>query len=199
MKINFAIGLILVSLTSCNSCKKEINVEYDNPYELPNATQTGNNTFACRINDSNWVTKRSIYTLRTSFLTSNARDTFSVAASGAENNTLNTITFSIFDKIKTGSTYNLSDTNKVRVNTLRLFAPCGTTVGYGGSQWNKAISGEITITKFTGTYSVPSCCTYGTYEPNSIVSGTFNMIIPILGCDTIKLTNGRFDINYSQY
>jgi len=199
MKIHFIIGLIIVSLLSCNSCKKEIFIEYDNPYQLPNATQSGSNIFACRTNDSNWIAKLSIYTLKTSFLTSNSRDTFSVAASGAINNILNTISISIFDKVKTGSTYNLTDTNKVRVNTLRLFAPCGPTVGYGGSQWNSAVSGKITITKFTGTYFVPSCCTYGTYEPNSIISGTFNMIIPIQGCDTIKIAHGRFDINYSQY
>ena len=128
-------------------------------------------------------------------MTSNNRDTFYVAASGATNNSINIISISIFDRVKTGSTYDLSDTNKVRVSIFQVLA-CGQTVGYAGI---RATSGKITITKFSGAYFVPSCCTYGSYEPNSIISGTFNMIVPIQNCDTIRLTDGRFDINYSQW
>ena len=198
--INIPIGILFVAfLFLFISCRKSVSIQYDNPYQLPNATLNGSNIFACRSNDSNWIAKFSIYTVKTSFLTTNNRDTFSVAASGATNNSLNTIIISIFDKVQTGATYDLSDTNKVRVNTLRLFASCGPPAGYGGSQWNRATSGKITITKYSGNYFVPSCCTYGSYEPNSIIAGTFSMIVPIQNCDTIRLTNGRFDINYSQW
>jgi hypothetical protein len=31
---------------------------------------------------------------------------------------------------------------------------------------------------------------------NKIASGTFNCIIPIPNCDTLKVTDGRFDIKY---
>lgn len=186
-------------ITSFGSCKKHTEIIADNPFGLPNATANGSNIFACRINDSNWIVKLSIFNLGSSFLRNNNRDTFSLSGSGAPNRALSLISFVVFDKIKTGSSYKFIDTNKAIVNTFRQSANCGPTIGYGGSQWNKAIAGNITITKFTGTYSVPSCCTYGTYDKEAIIAGTFDFVIAIPNCDSIKVTNGRFDINYSQY
>jgi hypothetical protein len=122
-----------------------------------------------------------------------------LSGSGSSNRALEVITFSIFNRIETGKSYRLNDSTKALVNTLRLFADCGLISGYGDSQWNKAVDGTITITKFTGNYTVPGCCTVGNYEQNSIISGIFNFIIAIPNCDTIKVTDGRFDINYSQY
>lgn len=190
---------ILIALTCLAACKKHHSPKPDNPYGLPNATQTGANIFACRVDGSNWITKFSSYNIKTSFLTSNDRDSFSIFASGTTNAALDLIQIAISDSVKTGNIYNIADTNKVRVNTLRLFAPCGQTTGYGGSQWNKAISGSLKITKYSGTYFVPSCCTYGTYESNSIIAGTFEFIVPVANCDTIRVTDGRFDINYSRW
>jgi len=192
-------NVIVIFMILCFSCKKGKESFIDNPYGLPNATQTGSNIFACRVNDSNWITKVSSSTLHSSFRTNNGRDTLGLSGSGSSNRLLETIAFSIFDRIQTGKSYRVNDSTKGLVNTFRLFANCGQTSGYGGAQWNKAADGTITITKFTGTYTVPSCCTYGTFERNSIISGTFNFIIPIPNCDTIKVTEGRFDINYSQY
>lgn len=194
--------LLAISIFTCfcfGQCRKDKLPNPDNPYGLPNATQTGTNIFACRANDSNWIAKFSSYTVKTSFLTSNNRDTFSLSASAALNPSLDLITFAIFDKVEAGKIYNIADTNIVRLNTLKLFASCGQTTGYGGSQWNKAISGTIKITKLSGIYFVPSCCTYGTYEPNSIIAGTFDFIVPVANCDTIRVTDGRFDINYSRW
>jgi len=200
MKHSFIILIVAFFSSMSNSCKKTSTIAPDNPFGLPNATQSGANIFACRVNDSNWIVEDSIFkTLGTSFSRSNNRNTLWILASGAANRTFDLISFTIFDKIKTGSSYRLNDTTKALANTFRILANCGQTVGYGGSQSNNANDGNITITRYSGNYFVPSCCTYGSYDPNAIISGTFNFIIAIPNCDTIKVTNGRFDINYSQY
>jgi hypothetical protein len=36
-------------------CKKDKSLTPDNPYGLPNATQSGANTFACRVNNINFI------------------------------------------------------------------------------------------------------------------------------------------------
>ena len=199
MKIGLANFIILIILMSIFSyCKKTNKIVADNPFGLPNATRTGANIFACRINDSNWILNQpSIFNLQTSFSRSNSRD--SLGFGGNSDGELQLITFAIFDRIKSGSSYRLNDTTKAFVNTFRVLAACGQTIGYGGSQWNKGIDGNITFTRYSGSYTVPSCCTYGTYDPSAIISGTFSFVIAIPDCDSIKVTDGRFDINYSNY
>ena len=198
---SFLIIIIVAFFSSIlHSCKKTSTIVPDNQFGLPNATRSGANIFACRVNDNNWIVDDSSYQrITTSFSTSNNRDSFWVFAAGAADRTFDLILFKIFDKINTGSSYRLNDTTKALANTFRILATCGQTVGYGGSQSNNAIDGNITITRFSGNYFVPSCCQYGSYDPNAIISGTFNFIVAIPNCDTIKVTDGRFDINYSQY
>jgi len=156
--------------------------------------------FACRINGNNWILQKlNSYKLGTTYSTSNNRDTLAFWASGSPDTILNLIRFSIYSKIKQGITYRLNDTTKAMATTLKLNAACGPSSGYGGSQWSKVTDGSVTISKFSGTYSIPACCSHGDYDANSIIAGTFSFVIAIPGCDSIKVTDGRFDINYSQY
>jgi hypothetical protein len=186
-------------------CRKNKSPASDNPYGLPNTTQSGANIFACRVDDSNWIvgaySSHPATFFSTSFHNKNSRDTLEIGASLSSNTALplNLIVFQINSKIQEGKTYRLNDTTKAFVRTWRELAPCGSTVGYGGSQWNYATDGYITITRFNGTYSIPNCCSYGDYDRNSIISGTFNFIVAVPDCDSIKITDGRFDINYSQF
>ena len=172
----------------------------DNSYGLPNATQTGANIFACRINGNNWVLKKlSSYNVGTSWSTSNNRDTLAFWASGSPDTILSLIRFSINRKIQQGVTYRLNDTITAMATALKLNATCGPSSGYGGLQWGKAMDGFVAISKFSGTYSIPACCSHGDYDAKSIIAGTFGFVIAIPGCDSMKVTDGRFDINYSQY
>ncbi|MEM1406716.1 MAG: hypothetical protein AAGG59_08080 [Bacteroidota bacterium] len=50
-------------------------------------------------------------------------------------------------------------------------------------EYENALSGAITISKFT-------------IERPYIVSGTFEFTTALNGCDTIRVTDGRFDLNY---
>ena len=126
MKISSSFSLLVVMAfcTYGTSCKKSTIISSDNSYGLPNAIQTGANIFACRINDSNWITKASILNLGTSFFRSNNRDTLKLSGSGSLNRVLDVISFSVFDKIQTGKSYRLNDTTKAFVNTLVDKAIC---------------------------------------------------------------------------
>lgn len=189
--------VLIFLLCAANGCKKAKEPPPDNPYGLPNATQTGANIFACRVNGKNWTVKSR--NLSTSYRRSNNRDTFSFGGLGLPDSILSLISISIKEKIREGASFRLNDTTNAFAATFRINALCGPTSGYGGAQWNNSSDGHLAITRFTGIYSIPSCCTYGSYDTNAIVAGTFNFVVAIPGCDSIKVTDGRFDINYSQY
>lgn len=193
--------IIISTLLLVTSCRKHKNSPPpDNPYGLPNATQTGANLFACRVNGVNWVLQRkSSRFLGTNFLKSNNRDTFSFGAKGTPDSIVYYINFVINTHIQEGATYQLNDTTKAYAYVFRENADCGIISGYGGSQQGKSVDGSITISKFSGIYQVPACCTFGPYDATAIVAGTFNFNIAVPGCDTIKVTDGRFDVNYSNY
>ena len=184
-----------------NSCEKGTPITADNPYGLPNATQTGVNMISCRINDSNWFSKESSFSLGTSFSRNNNRDTLYYFGSPTSNSysLLYNIRFQIFDRIKTGLVYLLNDSTKAIVTCERVSIGCDASATNGEFAWENAINGNITFTRFSGLYTVPTCCTHGSYDPNAIISGTFHFNLPFSNCDTIRVTDGRFDINYSNY
>ncbi len=194
--------LLLVITISYIGCQKNNSTPPDNPYGLPNATQTGENMFACRVNGKNYiVSDPNSYTIGISFHNNNTRDTLGVGASGSFTDTsitrIDEVWIQIDKQVKEGDTYRLNDTATAFALIHYQSAPCGPTSGYGGSQWLKTYDGDVTISKFSGTYRLIGGTASG-YDPNSIIAGTFNFMIAVPGCDTIKVTDGRFDINYSQ-
>ena len=194
------LALLLFLAIGFNSCKKTNKVTADNPYGLPNASQTGANVFACRVNDSNWIVGNTYQSeLASSYNQTNSRDSFWLFATGSSDISLYQIRFNIRDLIKSGSTFDLSDTAKTFASAEVVYLNCKPSNTYGDHETLISIKGNIQFTKFSGTYQVPSCCTHGNYDPNSIIAGKFNFTLVFPGCDTIQVTDGRFDINYSQY
>jgi hypothetical protein len=57
MKKLFLFLLLFMIVSSSSLCKKNQGPTPDNPYGLPNATQTGAMVFACRINGYSWNSK----------------------------------------------------------------------------------------------------------------------------------------------
>ena len=191
-------------MTGCSSCKKDAPPLPDNPYGLPNATQSGANMFACRINGKNYIVAEfNGINFISRYHYSNTRDTFGMAARGSFADTsiepVRRIGFVLNHKIKEGGTYYLNDSSESHAYIFREYSPCTTRSGYSNVSWAYATEGSVTITKYSGIYTIPSCCYTGLYDATAIVTGTFNFIIPIPNCDTLKVTDGRFDINYSQY
>lgn len=164
---------LLLTIFTFNKCKKDKGVEskVDNPYGLPNATQIGANTFACRVNGVNWISKNDIYSLG-AFVSS---DTLSLGGGGGG------IPFEkLFFFIRSGQ-----QGVQYRLNDL-LNSSGGVFIG------NDVCLGR-TLTKYTNDGSL----TITKYDiSNKIVSGTFNCLIPIPQCDTLKITDGRFDIRF---
>ena len=179
MKQTLIIFFTITSILSlsCTSCKKDTTPAADNPYGLPNATQTGANVFACRINGINQTAKNSIYSIG-AWMSPND-DTLNVFAQFNGNYfqsfTLGSITktrvvnqsYSFENSIQT-SFYYATDSicNAVPSSVVKVFKARGT----------------ILYTKIDAT--------------TKIVSGTFNCVLIVPGCDSIRVTDGRFDIKY---
>ncbi|HEX7847916.1 MAG TPA: DUF6252 family protein [Chitinophagaceae bacterium] len=166
-----ALLLLLVS----GNCKKEKQPEPDNPYGLPNATQTGENIFACRVNGQKWISDKGVFHNRGGV----TNDTLATSADRNENG-FELIVLIVKGNAAQGASYGFSDTTKAlaefRTNNL-----CGIQTGSVYRYYS--LTGSINIAKLD--------------LPNKIISGTFNFNAARIDCnDTLKITDGRFDMRY---
>jgi hypothetical protein len=169
--------LVLIFTCFCFAeCKKQIHTpNADNPYGLPNATQTGAGVFACRINGLNFVAPNSIGHQGGGV----GNDSIEVMGSGPYNHFFANIFLGVIDSNVTEKTvYSLSDT----AQSYCVFitdSTCQTIVSI--SKFNPHF-GSLTFSKID--------------KNKRILSGTFNFKIPVPHCDTLNATDGRFDIRY---
>lgn len=158
-------------------CKKNKNtIPPDNPYGLPNATQEGKGIFACRVNGENWIVKNRMYTLGGGV----RNDTLSISGSSGGEDYFHRLTLYISEVIEANRTYVLNNEH----NNILLSAnwtPCQGAMGSNVIR-EYATSGEIRLTKFD--------------SDKKIIAGVFTCKIPIAACDTLNVTDGRFDIRF---
>ena len=166
----------LLTLFIFLQCHKDYNPPIDNPYGLPNATQSGANIFACRVNGVNWISKTDIYNLGGGV----SNDTLSGHGTVLGNNYFDMIEFTIQGGAMAGGHYTFNSTSGQKIN----FQTNKTCNGYLGNNIQHLVStsGLGIITKID--------------KLNKIISGTFNCKVPVATCDTLNITDGRFDINY---
>jgi hypothetical protein len=166
----------LLLLTQCSKCKK------DDPtpeQQLPPATQTGANTFGCLVNGQAYVTK---------------------GAYGTNRNVVQ------YDPTPTGAYLNIRTSNSPNDKVRRIFLAVGPVTKTGGFSLDLSSNeGEVSYideAKTAPCYEfIQSGTTYrrGTLtltrldEQAGIISGTFNFTLAKPGCDTVRVTNGRFD------
>ena len=179
MKRKLLLYAALLTLTQCSKCKND-PTPADPAAQLPPATQIGANTFGCLVNGQP-------YTPSGYNGTSNYAVLYDQGPNGAN---LNILTYRIAG---TGSQYiNLScgpvtiarkfsldipvtEGTAAYVNTAGQF-PCNS---YEGNQAPNYRRGQLIITRL---------------DPQAgIISGTFEFTLAKPGCDTIKVTQGRFD------
>lgn len=173
----FLTAVFLVFLSGCDGCNDDPKPKTELE-KLPPATQSAKNTFGCLINGQAWYTVSSI-------------DADAVYQQG---------NFTLQGSIKKptqGITIILEDSQdaplqegKYTLVTSSPFSPSVSVLysdeclyGFyftGGEK--DLLSGEMTFTKFD--------------KSNYIVSGTFEFDIVTEGCDTLHVTDGRFDISY---
>lgn len=184
--ILFVAGLFF-SLTS-NSCRKHRRDIQSEESKLPPQTQTGANTFGCLINGKAFLPKGSglagpvlsCYYIQN---TPTEQGYFLGLSAGDFSNTSDVFGIGIYTdtlQVSVGA-HNLSDTAKG--NYYGLYSK----VNYPESSKYYTTSrdpGIFTITRFD--------------EQSQIISGTFNFNVLTKTNDTLKVTDGRFDMHYTR-
>jgi hypothetical protein len=177
------LALILLSLTACKK-DKNINGTGTPPpqqQQLPPITTEGKNTFGCLVNGNVWLPEVTPYQMFVYPLTSSYNPNF-----GFDVKTTKKISNSIFQGISL-QIINLNDTGEYYLNSNSSIGSYGT---YSDAlidcfySTNTTQVGKVKIIKFD--------------IPNKIIAGTFEMKLWKNGCDTINITDGRFDVKYAQ-
>ncbi len=167
--------LIVMLFTNSQCTKANTAPEADNPYGLPNATQKGADIFAYLIDGKPQIVRGGIYTLGGSI----SNDTLSVFGEAGDNNYFENIGIVVVGNFNIGFVKPI-DNSKIFI----LIATNKSCNGFLGGTVIKAFAteGNVQISRAD--------------KSNRVISGTFNCRIPITGCDTLKITDGRFDIKY---
>ena len=171
--------LLLTALLGLSQCKKKTVAPLD---QLPPATQSGANTFGCLVNGK-------VYIPRGNNGMDNNVIIYETAPNGA-NLSIRTYRYPEDTKGQNKQSISLSagPVTKARTFSLSLPATEGTTYYADRGQaspcdefFGSAIyrKGTLTLTRVD--------------EQVGIVSGTFEFTLAQPGCDTIRVTNGRFD------
>ena len=180
---NFKLLLIIIACANIFAACKKDKTEPTELSKLPAATQTGANTFGCIVNGKAWVAQTDCKFLCNSpfkmFYDASLGGGLSIISSielGA-NGTNQQIIFS-FDStnFKTSFIYNNNINMKFAYQDLINHTPCSSlrSIDLGVLTIGKVILSRYDLT--TG-----------------IVSGTFEFTLSKNGCETISVTEGRFD------
>jgi hypothetical protein len=157
-------------------CHKDKNPPHDNPYGLPNATQTGAGVFACLINGQKFIAGREPSYSNGAQLRG---DTLAVAGEPKNGKYFEIISLTIQGNLHQDKIYNIDSINAIVA--IATDSTCRGITSNVVTSYSK--SGTIHLTRFDTV--------------NKIVSGIFtNCIFHIPNCDTLRVTNGRFDYHY---
>lgn len=167
-KLKILLMLPFLSVLLADSCKKD---------DLPTATQTGANTMAAKVDGKVWQTKACVSCLGGGTALSinyDDRDFFGVSGQNRDQNIV--ITF-VIKSLKSARPYYLMAQSN---NYAQIYNSKDNSTYYT-SNTNK---GQVTITKLDLT--------------NQIISGTFDFTAEDENnpANTIKVTDGRFDVKY---
>lgn len=175
----FLIITITICTLSCSSCKKETVTD---PNGLPTATQTGANTLGFLLNGQPWKPEgfagTSNLSIDVDFGYKNG--IFSIAAYQViSSNNITDFGIGIADSL---NFVNAPKTFKLGSNTLFGVYYSKDTCTYDYFSNSIYRTGSLTITRLDKTAR--------------IISGTFYATLAKQGCDTVKITDGRFDMKY---
>lgn len=177
------IAAIFLLLTAA-SCKKE-NTPQDELSKLPPATQTGANTFGCLVNGKAWVAQTDCRLI--------CDPPFKLYYDGSNGGYV-------------GITADwLNSANNIKQRIDIVFDSTNYKLNHILSIYNR-----LTTARFVNYKSVNSCGIYEHYIDSSvihtgivnlnkydlregIISGTFEFTLTKPGCETLTVTNGRFD------
>ena len=191
IKLCYSLLLLLVGVTSI-----QCNKTTDDPNDLPPETQTGAGTFACKINGVVWKYKDHDY----EFLSSRPVTHWSFSP----NESMGVLRIS-------GQRY--TNDNSVADDVVALGADSLTLLKERITIGDPAAFG-LDYNNFNGSSSCQYFASQQVYDRSKnfyrdgkltltyldlkarIISGTFYCTIYQTGCDTLKITDGRFDLKY---
>lgn len=172
-------SLLLTALLGLSQCKKSNSGPAKPEDQLPPATQTGANTFGCLVNGQPWTPQGY-----------NGTSNYSVVYdTGIQGGHLDIQTYRYPDASNALQGLAIISGQIVQVGTYSLRSPQRAAALYSdyklGCYWSSRDSattyrrGRLTITRL---------------DLNAgIVAGTFEFTLAQPGCDTIRVTQGRFD------
>jgi len=166
---------LLAALLTLSQCKKDNADPLD---KLPPATQTGANTFGCLINGQAWTPKgyNGAPNYSVSYDPSYRNGTLNVSAyryTGTGANDFQTVGF-FSDSLRSIGSYPLTIVGHQEAVFIDLVTGCRFQ-----SRDNHYRRGTLTITRLD--------------LQAGVISGTFAFTLYKPGCDSIRVTNGRFD------
>ncbi|WP_192346170.1 DUF6252 family protein [Algoriphagus sp. Y33] len=167
---------LLLIFTMCTACDLNLFWKESKPKseleKLPPITLTGENTFGCLINGEAMVANNSLYV--TAIYQGGG-----VQISGRmDTKGLNQIVgFTVLDPFEINKEYDLTNLPKVRARSMKYLGIENCT--YAAED---IIEGKINFSRIDRT--------------NFVISGTFEFSASNEACDTVRMTNGRFDIQY---
>ena len=181
MKRKLLLYAALATLTQCSKCKND-PAPADPAAALPPATQTGANTFGCLVNGQPYTPQGRVG------LGSNFAVLYDPTFNGGD---LDIHTYRVDGKNwNTLISLNFAPLNAVGTYSLALPGGIG-----GASYVNKndhSLCGEI-ITDASISYRRGTVTITRLDLRAGVIAGTFDLKFVRAGCDTIRLTQGRFD------
>jgi len=193
IKYFFYVALFILSATTIHCTKTSTTPDDSNT--LPPETQTGTGTFACKINGVVWRYKDPNYeVLSTKPIT---RWEFDPTLWGG-NLYIGGVRYldgvKENDILSLGSDSLLFKKEKVIDNSKREFGIRFTNYTPTGNQCSDI--GSAPLGDSTNFYSSGKLTISKLDQTAKIISGTFYCTIYQTGCDTLKITEGRFDLKY---
>lgn len=173
------IVIATLMLLCAASCKKDKASED----QLPPATQTGANTFGCLVNGKVFVSKGYDGTSRPNpylqyDIGFDGKPYFNIKATHFSNNNYVGEIFIAFGSVMSTGNYPVPDYFNFSVGWFNTIGDCGTmTFDTTLKKWGGGLITTLDI-------------------PNRIISGTFDFKYKTMRCDTVRITNGRFDIKF---
>lgn len=174
------ITIITICTFSCSSCKKELVIDNGG---LPPTTQTGSNTLGFLLNGQPWIPKGQV----------GVSANLTVNVDFGYNKGIFVINAYRFNESGEKEVFSVGVRDSLNFFQIPITIPLSRTSLYGITYRNNKCDyfnqqvdvesvGNLTITKLDKT--------------SQIIAGTFSARLSKIGCDTIKITDGRFDMKY---
>lgn len=176
MKSKFACVLLLLSLFFCATCRKH----HLDSNGLPPATQEGKNTLGFMLNGQPWTPEgvRGTGNLSIDYDPGFNQGIFNIVAYNFIPTVSEQFTIGIRDSLNFLTAPMSFDLNNSSLYVISFSKTCD----YFSTLSDTESSGSLTLSKMD--------------RVNHIISGTFSAVLYKSACDTIKITDGRFDMRY---